>query len=214
MKYWSIAIVCALCCFVGCQDGTAENPSADDSAVSKPESIETSIHAGSNEKENDDMTDDTREISLEKIEKTDAEWKAMLSPMQYKVTRKHETEPSFENEYWDNKKDGVYQCICCGLPLFDSENKYRSGTGWPSFDQPIDDKYVGKKEDNTFFMRRTEVHCVRCKAHLGHVFDDGPKTTGLRYCINSASLKFEGRRREGQVGSFVSGASPSRKAPS
>jgi peptide-methionine (R)-S-oxide reductase len=135
-------------------------------------------------------------VEVPKVVKSEAEWKKLLNDEQFQVTRHADTEQAFTGIYWNNHADGLYRCICCDTALFDSRTKFESGTGWPSFWQPISAANIAQTHDRSFFMDRTAVACKRCDAHLGHVFDDGPKPTGLRYCMNSASLRLVKRGEE------------------
>ncbi len=136
-----------------------------------------------------------REGKMNKIIKTESEWRTQLDDIQYQVTREHATERAWSGKYATNKDPGIYNCVCCGEPLFDSDTKYESGSGWPSFYAPLTETVVETTVDQSFGMVRTEAHCAKCDAHLGHIFDDGPAPTGLRYCMNSASLDLVSKQK-------------------
>jgi peptide-methionine (R)-S-oxide reductase len=144
------------------------------------------------------MSKKTKAEKRSAVVKSDAEWRDELTPEQFRVTRQHGTEPAFSHPYWQDKREGMFTCVCCGAPLFSSETKYDSGTGWPSFYAPADADAVNEHEDRSLLRRRTEVRCAKCEAHLGHVFPDGPNPTGLRYCINGAALKLDADEQGGK----------------
>ena len=173
---WS-CLVLSLCFLSGCFTRTETVKVSDPTPRNEPNTrVEAPQHSGTD---------------LTPVRKTDAEWQELLTPEQFHVTRKKGTEPRYSGEHLNEKRAGAFLCVCCGLPLFSSEHKFESGTGWPSYWQPIRAGNVKNIEDNSHYMTRTEVVCARCDAHLGHVFEDGPQPTGLRYCMNSLSLKFE-----------------------
>ena len=132
----------------------------------------------------------------DKVQKPGSEWKKQLTPEQYRIAREKGTEHAFTGKYWNNHAEGLYRCVCCGAPLFRSEAKYESGSGWPSYFTPVSEDAIAEHEDNSHFMKRIEVRCARCDAHLGHVFPDGPKPTGLRYCMNGTALRLEPDKTE------------------
>jgi methionine-R-sulfoxide reductase len=196
MNHWTFAAVLAACALAA----AALLPAANNPLMSSS-SAHSSLPVGPATDAAYCPPDDTKsacglpskvviDMSKTKVQRTDAEWRARLTPEQFRVAREQGTEPPFRNAFWNHKDDGVYFCVGCDTPLFDSRHKFESGTGWPSYWQPLEKVFIGEEVDRSWGMVRVEVHCSVCGSHLGHLFDDGPRPTGQRYCINSASLKF------------------------
>lgn len=199
-----VAMLSLLVSLIGCADSQRNvnnSVASEQDQVAVPELVPVAVDPEANSPAEDEPVE-TVEAKEPWKPKTDAEWKDILTAEQFKVTRQKGTEPHHQNAYWDNKKEGLYRCRCCDELLFSSATKYKSGTGWPSFFKPASAEAVREEEDRSFFSVRTEVLCSRCDAHLGHVFEDGPPQTGLRYCMNSASLKFEEKPGEGKPKDF------------
>ena len=191
-------LLCLLVLAIGCADSRTNVSNSPSTGQDQVEVAKAESSADEAVGDSDAVTEvDEELIPLDQLPKTEKEWLTRLTPLQFEVTQEKGTERSFRNTYWDNHDDGLYRCVCCGAPLFDSTTKYESGTGWPSFWQPVSKSAVKEEPDNTLFTTRTEVLCKRCGAHLGHVFEDGPiDKTGLRYCMNSASLNFRPRKTD------------------
>jgi methionine-R-sulfoxide reductase len=188
---WPGVCVIAACVWLGCESGSSSSQAAPTTKQSSTATPATQTSETKTVKVKVfDKSSKLVEIDSPRVVKTDEQWQKQLTPEQYKIARAKGTERPFCGTLLDNKQTGVYSCICCGLPLFSSDSKFHSGTGWPSFFQPIAEGNVIEHEDNNYGMQRTEILCARCDCHLGHVFNDGPKPTGLRFCVNSESLKF------------------------